>query len=79
MATVTINSLTTPRSCNHIHVGYTVNSVDKEMVMLTSDFQLDPEDEMVALVTLMRNYVKENNITTRLAIKNALEGKTFKL
>ena len=78
--TVTINSVTSVRSCGHITFSGTAAGKVFTLELHRNDFALEPEDFQVAFIARLRAAVREGSITTTLAgLRNALEGRTFKL
>lgn len=76
---ITITSITRPTSCDHYLLRGTVNGVERTLVVNKSDFTLEPDEADDRLIHRIASFIKENNLTTPLAIKNGLEGQSFKL
>lgn len=66
-------------SGNHIHLTATVAGKSKDFSLTKSDFQLEPDDYEVALVPVLRNFVKESGLINWAQIKTAVESKVFKI
>ena len=76
---ITIKIQSTCASGNHINILVTTPFETKKIVLMKSDFQIDPEDYDVALVAVLRNFIKESGLTNWAQIKTAIEGKVFKI
>ena len=51
----------------------------KNITLMKSDFQIEPDEWEEALAVLLRSFVKESGLTNMAQIKTAIEGKVFKL
>ena len=65
-------------SGNHIQLSATVAGKSRDFTLNKSDFQLEPEDYEIALIIILKNFVKESGLASWTQIKTAIEGKTFK-
>lgn len=66
-------------SGNHINLTATAGGKSKDFMLTKSDFQLEPEDYEVALVAVLKNFVKKSGLTNWAQIKTAIEAEVFKL
>lgn len=64
---------------NHIGMSVTTPQGVVKLTLTKADFQIDPVDLEVAIIAVLKNFVKESGLTNWTQIKTAIEGKVFKI
>lgn len=81
MPNITINSIDFCPGGNHVRLNVTIGTITVNLSMNKREFDIErTEDELRNILSiLIRNTIKELNLTTGNQIRTALTGKVYKL